>query len=309
MRRGTVDKKLFLLIFAVGIATIMSYLFDQLAVRTEDKIRNTEIQRNNHINKISKYETAAAYFLNTSEGLSLTLQSLILNRNFNIKNLIMMDAENSKKYNELKLSPSKDFYKLNTRNYKSLYEIEAISSSQEVIKYQLILEIFEIISIVEDIRNNYNYFYQNNLDVIKKINSNKIKNLDLFSFNKYVPVNSNDPEWKRYNFEKTRSFFVGEKTDVNIQQALANYSIRDWYNVHRFKMYMLKKIDHDLEVMDQFDEIATVYNEKLDDELYDIFNSLKKQTGHKNFMILFSIISQILSLLFLLFLFRGFIKK
>ena len=309
MRRGIVDKKLFLLIIAVGIATIMSFLFDQLAVRTEDKIRNTEIKRNNHINKISTYETAAAYFLNTSEGLSLTLQGLILNRNFNIKNLIMMDAENSKKYNELKLSPSKDFYKLNIRNYNTLFEIDATSRPQEVIEYQLILEIFEIMSIVEDTRINYNYFYQTNLDVIKKINNNKIKNLDLFSFNKYVPANSNDPEWKRYNFEKTRNFVFGDKTKVNIQQALANYSIRDWYNVHRFKMYMLKKIDHDLEVMVQFDDIATAYNEKLDNELYDIFNSLKKETGHKNYMILFSIISQILSLLFLLFLFRSFIKK
>ena len=309
MRRGIVDKKLFLLIFAVGIATIMSYLFDQLAVRTEDKIRNTEIQRNNHINKISKYETAAAYFLNTSEGLSLTLQGLILNRNFNIKNLIMMAAENSKKYNELKLSPSKDFYKLNIRNYNTLFEIDATSRPREVIEYQLILEISEILSIVEDVRKNYNYFYQNNLDVIKKINSNKIKNLDLFSFNKYVPVNYNDPEWKRYNFEKTRSFFVGDKTDVNIQQALANYSIRDWYNVHRFKMHILKKIDHDLDILDQFSNITSEYNEVLDDELYDIFNSLKEQTGHKNLMILLSIISQILSLLFLLFLFRGFIKQ
>ena len=172
-----------------------------------------------------------------------------------------------------------------------------------------VAEIYEIISIVEVVWINYDYFYKNNLDVIKKINNNKIKNLNLFSFYKYDPANSNDPEWKKYNFEKTRTLFFGDRTKVNIQQALANYSIRDWYNVYRFKMYMLKKIDHDLEVMVQFDEIATVYNEKLDDELYDIFNSLKKQTGHKNFMILFSIISQILSLLFLLFLFRGFIKK
>jgi len=309
MRRGIVDKKLFLLIFAVGIATIMSYLFDQLAIRTEDKIRNTEIKRNNHINNIDKHDAIWAYFVNTESSLALSFKSLILNRNFNIKNLIMMAAENSKKYNELKLSPSKDFYKLNIRNYNTLFEIDATSRPREVIEYQLILEISEILSIVEDVRKNYNYFYQNNLDVIKKINNNKIKNLDLFSFNKYVPVNYNDPEWKRYNFEKTRSFFFGDKTKVNIQQALANYSIRDWYNVHRFKMHILKKIDHDLDILDQFSNITSEYNEVLDDELYDIFNSLKEQTGHKNLMILLSIISQILSLLFLLFLFRGFIKK
>ena len=308
MRRGIVNKKLFLLIFAVGISTIMSYLFDQLAVRTEDKIRNIEIKRNNHINKIDKYAAVVGYFLNTSENLSITLQSLILNRNFNIKNLIMMDAENSKKYNELKLSPSKNFFKLNIRNYKTLFEIEATTDPQKEIEYQLILEIQEIIFIIQDIRKSYSYFYNNNLDVIKKINNNKIKNLDLFSFNKYDPANSNDPEWTRYNFEKTRKFFYGDSGEI-IRQALANYSIDDWYNVYRFKMNMLKNIDHDLDIMTQFDFIADKHTDALDDELYDIFSSLKKQTGHKNFMILLSIIFQILSLLFLLFLFRGFIKK
>ena len=74
-------------------------------------------------------------------------------------------------------------------------------------------------------------------------------------------------------------------------------------------MHILKKIDHDLDILDQFSNIISEYNEVLDDELYDIFNSLKEQTGHKNLMILLSIISQILSLLFLLFLFRGFIKQ
>ena len=43
MRRGKLNKKSIILIFIVAIFTIFSYGFDQLVIRTEDKLRNLKI--------------------------------------------------------------------------------------------------------------------------------------------------------------------------------------------------------------------------------------------------------------------------
>ena len=43
MRRGKISKFSFILIVLVGISTLLSFLFDQLAIRTEDKQRNAKI--------------------------------------------------------------------------------------------------------------------------------------------------------------------------------------------------------------------------------------------------------------------------
>jgi len=44
MRRGRLNKKSIILIFIVAIFTIFSYGFDQLVIRTEDKLRNLKIK-------------------------------------------------------------------------------------------------------------------------------------------------------------------------------------------------------------------------------------------------------------------------
>ena len=51
MRRGTLNKTSFILIFFVALSTILSFGFDQMVIRTEDKIRNLNIEYQNFFEK------------------------------------------------------------------------------------------------------------------------------------------------------------------------------------------------------------------------------------------------------------------
>ena len=43
MRRGKITNRSLILIVIVAFFTIMSYLFDQLVINSEDKLRNTKV--------------------------------------------------------------------------------------------------------------------------------------------------------------------------------------------------------------------------------------------------------------------------
>ena len=74
-------------------------------------------------------------------------------------------------------------------------------------------------------------------------------------------------------------------------------------------MLLLKQIHEDTliieEIMDKIDDEIV----EIEDELTLIFEEIKTQSIRKNYFILTSILSQILSLLFLLLLFRTFLVK
>ena len=74
-------------------------------------------------------------------------------------------------------------------------------------------------------------------------------------------------------------------------------------------MLLLKQIHEDTliieEIMDKIDDEIV----EIEDELTLIFEEIKNQSIRKNYFILTSILSQILSLLFLLLLFRTFLVK
>ena len=168
----------------------------------------------------------------------------------------------------------------------------------------------------EEIRSQYYDFYLDYKVLIEKVNNKEIRNLDnLFSgdmkidkgnnlfFNDNILVYEKLIGYNRHWKNKSN-----ELADYR-QKALKNFEARDWYDVYRYKMLLLKHIHEDTLIVEEIMEKIDVEIAKIEDELTLVFEEIKTQSIRKNYFILTSILSQILSLLFLLLLFRTFLVK
>ena len=291
MRRGKLERKSIILIIVVAFFTIMSFLFDQMVIRTEDNLRITNIDLKNVENQRTKYEIISKALSSFGLDAGLTLYTYYLNRNFIIKSIIAAELK-------------KDvlFFENKKRNIKDL-------------KYDLIYQLDDVTSYLDQLYINYTTLYSFNKKLIQEIEENKIENLEnLFSF--HFP----DKDFKKEFFIKEKEkyfkmiYFKVYYPNVEdyyeyISDKIEKFNLRDWVEVNNYKLLTLKMIDNDLDKLEQFivmldDQILTLEKEE---EIK--FNKLKSLNINKNYFILTSITSQIFSLLFLLLLFRSFLNK
>ncbi|MDC0938142.1 hypothetical protein OAR56_03995, partial [Pelagibacteraceae bacterium] len=73
--------------------TILSYGFDQMVIRTEDKIRNLNIEYQNINNNLTKNQSIATTLNNISIATDLNFSQLLLNRNLLIKSYLLSSIE------------------------------------------------------------------------------------------------------------------------------------------------------------------------------------------------------------------------
>ena len=112
-------------------------------------------------------------------------------------------------------------------------------------------------------------------------------------------------------------FFKNEKLydDVllNIDDARSkaqnSFKLKNWVDINRYTILCAESLFKDIyylgDYIDYFDKLV-LNNEEA---LYDTFKKRKKITLFKSSLILISILTQILALLYLLFLFRNMIKN
>ena len=295
MRRGRLNKKSIILIFIVAIFTIFSYGFDQLVIRTEDKLRNLKINFQNIENNLSKYEALSDSLLNISQANYSNVLPTLLRRNLLIKTRLLTDA---------KLKGYDFFSGTNIKN------------NQDDLEWMILKDLNKVARLNEEIRSQYYDFYLDYKGIIEKVNNKEIRNLDnLFSgdmkidkgnnlfFNDNILVYEKLIGYNRHWKNKSN-----ELADYR-QKALKNFKARDWYDVYRYKMLLLKQIHEDTLIIEETMEKIDDEIVEIEDELTLIFEEIKTQSIRKNYFILTSILSQILSLLFLLLLFRTFLVK
>ena len=92
-------------------------------------------------------------------------------------------------------------------------------------------------------------------------------------------------------------------------KVIKNFEDKNWFDIYRYKMLLLKKISDETRILDDFVDMVDLKTDDLENKLNEQINKLKNANLKKNFYILTSIFSQITSLLFLLLLFRSFIRK
>ena len=161
MRRGKLNKKSIILIFIVAIFTIFSYGFDQLVIRTEDKLRNLKINFQNIENKLSKHEALSDSLLNISQTNYSNVLPTLLRRNLLIKTSLLTDAK-IKGY---------DFFSGTN-----------IKNNQDDLEWMMLKDLNKVARLNEEIRSQYYDFYLDYKVLIEKVNNKEIRNLDnLFS--------------------------------------------------------------------------------------------------------------------------------
>jgi len=295
MRRGTLNKTSFILIFFVAFSTILSFGFDQMVIRTEDKIRNLNIEYQNINNSLSKHETITETLNSISVGGGLNFTPILLRRNLLIKSYILNEVDT---YNFL--------------NRKSI-EVNAQDLGRMMIK-----EIIEITDMTIEIRSQYVQLYLINEEIFKKIGKDKYPSMpylfqaDLNPFKKdrdkffnkniiiYTKLLGFDYHWEDKSYSELKEYR---------EKAIKEFSMSEWYDVYKYKMLLFKKIENDMEIMDELSELFVLKSDDLLEKLNEKISELQSSNIKKNFYILTSIFFQIVSLLFLLLLFRNFITK
>ena len=295
MRRGTLNKTSFILIFFVAFSTILSFGFDQMVIRTEDKIRNLNIEYQNINNSLSKHETISETLDSISMGGGLNFTPILLRRNLLIKSYILNEVDT---YNFL--------------NRKSI-EVNAQDLGRMMMK-----EIIEVTDMTIEIRSQYVQLYIINEEIFKKIGKDKYPSMpylfqaDLNPFKKdrdkffnkniivYTKLLGFDYHWEDKSYSELKEYR---------EKAIKEFSMSEWYDVYKYKMLLFKKIENDMEIMDELSELFELKSENLLEKLNEKISELQSSNIKKNFYILTSIFFQIVSLLFLLLLFRSFITK
>ena len=295
MRRGALNKTSLILIFFVAFSTILSFGFDQMVIRTEDKIRNLNIEYQNINNSLSKHETISETLDSISMGGGLNFTPILLRRNLLIKSYILNEVDT---YNFL--------------NRKSI-EVNAQDLGRMMIK-----EIIEVTDMTIEIRSQYVQLYIINEEIFNEIGKDKYSSLpylfqaDLNPFKKdrdkffnkniiiYTKLLGFDYHWKDKSYFELKEYR---------EKAIKEFSMSEWYDVYKYKMLLFKKIENDMEIMDELSELFVLKSDDLLEKLNEKISELQSSNIKKNFYILTSIFFQIVSLLFLLLLFRSFITK
>ena len=292
MRRGQINNKSLILIFTVALFTILSYASDQYLIRQEDKFRDINIEYNNLRTKIISYTSISQSLDDIEIEANNTIENFLRKRHIWIKSLILI---------------SSDYKIINRKKNKKSFTYP--STAEYNIKVDLINDFGHIYNQSLYIAGQIDTVYHWNYELFKKyfvIQDGEILykgvGLDFLDLDKIFKENIDEFYYKDIDLYKDILF--SEKTR---EPALANFTLKNWLDLNRFTILLIENLENNTEFVDE----DIKYVEKLTEEdekiLDDKFVDLKTVSFRKNYLILFSILSQVLSLLFLLLLFRSFL--
>ena len=277
--RRKLNNNSIILIVVIALFTLLSYSFDQLVIRNEDKLRNLQIKLDNLNTEIETY--------NSVDLQLLTLSDLILTEYSNLRR--------SNKYWLKAILINTDHEKSNIlleNNIKKFSENTNLD-----LPYQRYSEHFYSIIVFfnDEIRNKYADIHWWN----KKIFTGEVFEIS------YIDVFD---EIKKDLKNKDLNFYVDLVNTDSMDEVLKKVQLSDWHDIYIFSHAIIKNLTkyHGYIEMD-LKRIET-YLERSETLRINTIEEISKVSTFKNYFILSSIISQILSLLFLLILFRILIK-
>ena len=281
MRRGKFNKISYILLLTSAIFTILAYVSDQVVINKQNKTRILDLEYNKLVTDISSLER----FYSTISNIGFKKDSLISTelkkRNFFLKNLSLFNLEKEEDISVL-LKGGLAINNIKIRAINStrnlMYDIADISLAYTIVLENEFFDQVEVFSKKEFIDNLKNI-----------INPEKLynDNLDIF--------------WnKDYKDFDDKLFTNG---------ISKNYEIKDWFSFRNFKLLLLENFYKETEKMYKVEEYIDEKIINNEEDLNNILLKIKKNNTIKNYFILTGIISQILTLFFLLLLFRSLIKQ
>ena len=281
MRRGKFNKISYILLLASAIFTILAYASDQVVINKQNKTRILDLEYNELVTNISSLERFYSIISNIGFKKDSLISTELKKRNFFLKNLSLFNLEKEEDISML-LKGGLAINNIKIRAINStrnlMYDIADIS-----LAYTIVLE-NEFFDQVED------FSKKKFIDNLKNIiNPEKLynDNLDIF--------------WnKDYKDFDDKLFTNG---------ISKNYEIKDWVSFRNFKLLLLENFYKETQKMYKLEEYIDEKIINNEEDLNNILLKIKKNNTIKNYFILTGIISQILTLFFLLLLFRSIIKQ
>ena len=286
MRRGKINKLSYFLIILSAIFTVLSYVSDQVVIRFENDLRMKNIVYQDLDTKIKSLESTSTKLENLQIQSNDVINNELLQRNFWIKNLFIIESK--KEYfkeirEELNVLIDEPFviYNMKLRIQNSFWDLrDNIFDLQDAFLILFTEQIFEEI----------NFFSTSKF--LANITFDKTNNRIADNQDKFYRLNNIDELTKLLNAENFK-----------------NYELVHWWDLRNFRLLWIESFSKEIDKIDDINE----YIIKVIDEYYldldIIFFEIKKKSNYKNYFILIGIISQILTLFFLLLLFRNLIKE
>jgi len=283
MRRGKLNKTAYILIIISAIFTVISYISDQLVIRYENNLRLNKFDFQKLNTKIQSQEVLYNGLINLSVESSVLVGNELKKRNFFIKHLILFES-NKQKFKDhrknLNIFIDEDFPIYNIK-------VRAIASTRSLVD-----------TFVET-KNSYKNIFNDEI----------FDNLDFYSKDEFIETFTGN-NWFKDNQEKFFKIKDWDTLDKILNETeIKNLTLKHWYDLRNFRLLMSEKIFIETnKIPPVIDHIEMIINDNYKD-LNSLFNQTKKINTYKNYFILIGIISQILTLFFLLVLFRYLIKQ
>ena len=281
MRRGKFNKISYILLLASAIFTILAYASDQVVINKQNKTRILDLEYNKLVTDISSLERFYSIISNIGFKKDSLISTELKKRNFFLKSLSLFNLEKEEDISML-LKGGLAINNIKIRAINStrnlMYDIADISLAYTIVLENEFFDQVEVFSKKEFIKNLGNI-----------INPEKLynDNLDIF--------------WnKDYKDFDDKLFTNG---------ISKNYEIKDWFSFRNFKLLLLENFYKETEKMYKVEEYIDEKIINNEEDLNNILLKIKKNNTIKNYFILTGIISQILTLFFLLLLFRSLIKQ
>ena len=270
MRRGKLNSISIKLVVLIAFFTLTSFVFDQLVIQTENKIRDVDFEYERNFNE---YLRAKGVLININD---LVYRAAEKNENFIDRAEILEKAIYNIKFNKVYFE----------NNFNDIFESDLNINLQTIFinRYKsMYLEIFEestdLFRLVRGLP-------------IRSMEEKKfsVSNQDVFNNMMELEkvLNSNTEFYSTYKFyEKKKIITYNDYLDLraNLRQFLDYYSSSSVY-------------------LTQINDVYQNYYIYYGDKNYEYLDTLNKNQNLKNFYILLSVLAQILSLFFLLVLFK-----
>ena len=287
MRRGKLNKISYITIIVSAFFTILAYVSDQLVINYENKMRILNLKYQNLSTEIKSLEKTISTFDTTGFKKDSLIYSEIKQRNFFLKNIILLAKDNKTDFADKYLKMfggEENEYEWAIKNIKA----RAINS----VRYM----IWEIDDIIED----YRIVFNN--PIFEEIDSFS-KEIFLKKFNSYEDLyNYNLDKFNNKNFKNFENILFTK----NISRTL---ELADWSSIRNYKLLILENLYKETEKLNYISDYLSKVLEDKETQLNVSFIEIKTKNKYKNYFILTGIISQILTLFFLLLLFRNLIKQ
>ena len=286
MRRKFNSFKFVSFILLIAIFTLSSYFFDQMVIRMEDDLRNLKIKLENKNVKINNINSTYSQLDAVSTFARTRFIALSKFRNYWYKNIVLLLSD-EKNLQKDKNEFLKNFVSSNFAIYSSKIRFLDFYDNSVITHNSIRERLFNIYA--------WNaselfpeYINKDGYIIYEEVEFDKV-------FNEITQI-------KDRNFSKYASIvFDEEKYDY----AIDNFNLSDWSDLHKYTYNLINK----LKFYDEFIKKDLLKLEKLvlidENDRDSLVLDISKTNSIKNYCILISIISQILSLFFLLFLFRS----